>query len=215
MLKLLLFAICVYGVGFVAAIPIGATQLEIARRSINGYLSSALTLVAGSVLSDTMYGIIAFWGIAPFLQEPKVVAIFWIVGMVITLVIGIWIIRQARSQQVLDSSANQSLKKRNVAFMTGFSLAVTNPLMVAWWLMGAQFFKSVGLIGNLTTFETALYLFAGALGIASYLSVLAIGVHKVKHFFSEHVIRRITIGFGVSLLVIAAYFLVRTVIALG
>ncbi len=214
MLKLLLFGTCVYCVGFAAAIPVGATQLEIARRAINGYLSSAFMLIAGSVLSDTFYGVIAFWGIAPFLQEPKVVAIFWIVGAVITFAIGIWIIRQGRSQQVMDNRSHQSLKKLNVAFFTGFSLAITNPLMIAWWLMGAEFFKHLGLIEKLTTSNTVLYLTAGAAGIASYLSVLAIGVSKAKKFFSTHGIRRITVGFGVSLLVIAAYFTLRSITAL-
>jgi LysE type translocator. len=53
--------------GFVAAVPVGATQLEIARRSLNGYFSSALMIMVGSVISDVMYGIIALFGIAPFL----------------------------------------------------------------------------------------------------------------------------------------------------
>ncbi|MFI5202389.1 MAG: hypothetical protein ACHQNE_08375, partial [Candidatus Kapaibacterium sp.] len=54
-----LFLVCVYFLGFLAAIPIGASQLETARRSLNGFLASALIVVAGSVSSDYVYGAIA------------------------------------------------------------------------------------------------------------------------------------------------------------
>ncbi len=83
--------------GFVAAVPVGATQLEIARRSINGYLSSALVVVAGALLSDVMYGTIALFGIASFLQDPKVVAVFEAVSAVVCAALGIWAIRRKQA----------------------------------------------------------------------------------------------------------------------
>jgi len=52
--------------GFLTAIPIGATQIEIAKRSLNNQIPAALMVVLGSVFSDVMYGIIALFGVALF-----------------------------------------------------------------------------------------------------------------------------------------------------
>jgi len=56
MKNLYLFLLAV-GLGFVTAIPVG-----------------------GSVSSDIMYGVIALFGVAPFLESPWVMAVFSAVG---------------------------------------------------------------------------------------------------------------------------------------
>ena len=61
--------IAIYIMGFFTAIPIGATQIEIAKRALAGHVKAALMVVLGSTISDVMYGFIAFFGIAPFLKE--------------------------------------------------------------------------------------------------------------------------------------------------
>jgi putative Mn2+ efflux pump MntP len=157
-LKTFFFMLCVYVMGFFAAIPIGATQLEIARRSLHGYLSSALMIMVGSVLSDILYGVVAFFGIASFLQNPKVVAIFWLGGGGLLVVLGVWVIRDGLRPRVVDMESRKMLQKQDVAFITGFSLAVTNPLMVVWWLLGARLLKDIGIMERYGTSETLLFL---------------------------------------------------------
>ena len=196
--------------GFVVAIPIGATQLEIARRSLNGFLSSALMIVVGSVISDIMYGVIALLGIAPFLQEPTVMAVFWLLNAIILIVLAIWTIRQSKSPIRHHSRSGNRLGKHNVAFLTGFSLAITNPLMVVWWIFGVRLLMDLRLMVKHTTSQTVLFLVVGGLGIGSYLSLLAFIVFKAKRFFSELTIKKITLAFGVVLLGLATYFMVRS-----
>lgn len=206
--------LCVYVMGFLAAMPIGATQLEIARRSINGYLSSALMIMVGSVISDVMYGVIAFFGFSSFLKNPEVVAIFWLVGAGILVALGAWAIRDGLRFRVVDIRSQRVLQKRDVAFVTGFSLALTNPFMILWWLLGARLLKDIGMIERYRTSETLLFLLMGGLGIASYLSLLAFFVYRVKKFFSQRAIQRVTIAFGVVLLGLAIYFIWQSVSAL-
>lgn len=213
-MKEALLVLSVFVMGFFEAVPIGATQLEIARRSLNGYLTSALMIVAGSVLSDAMYGVVAFWGVAPFLHDNTVVAIFWIVGAAASALLGVWAVRDGRSHRATTERSLQLLQKHNLAFFTGFSLAITNPFMIAYWLIGANFLKKIGILQSFQMPETILLLTAGSLGIASYLFVLAMTVYKIKKFFSAHAIRRITMVFGVVLLVLAAIFSLRAVTVL-
>jgi hypothetical protein len=51
----------------------------------------------------------------------------------------------------------------------------------------------------------------GGLGIASYLSLLAFAVYRAKKFVSQRTTQRITIAFGVALLGLAIYFIVRSI----
>ena len=55
-LRIVLAVMAVYAMGFATAIPVGPTQLEIAKRSLNGYLSSALMIIVGQLISDLFYG---------------------------------------------------------------------------------------------------------------------------------------------------------------
>ncbi len=200
--------------GFVAAMPVGPTQLEITRRSLNGYFSSALMIIVGQLISDLIYGIIALFGIAPFLQHPKVVAIFWLLNAVILVVLAIWTIRQNKHPSENRDQVRNRLGKHDVAFFIGFSLAITNPLMIVWWLLGARILIDLGLIVKYTALENVLFLGIGALGIGSYLALLALIVLKAKGYFSERNIHKITLIFSVFLLGLAAYLGVRSAFAL-
>jgi len=201
---------CAFVMGFLAAVPVGATQLEIARRSINGYLSSALLVVAGALASDLMYGTIALFGIAHFLQDPKVVAVFEIVSAVMCTALGIWAIRESRRSAGGDRPARRLLQQHHTALATGFGLAVMNPLMIMWWLFGARVLKDFGVFREYDTPSLVVYLLAGSLGIACYSSLLAVMVYRVKKFCTERTIRRVSSGCGVVLLGLAVYFAVRS-----
>jgi threonine/homoserine/homoserine lactone efflux protein len=201
--------------GFLEAVPVGATQLEIARRSLNGFLSSALMIIAGSVLSDAMYGVVAFWGVAPFLRDKTVIVIFWIFGAIVTAILGIWAIREGQSYRLPSERSINLMRKHDIAFFTGFFLAITNPFMIAYWLIGAHFLVKIGLIQHYGTADTIFFLIVGSLGIGSYLIILATVVYRVKKFLSNQAIHRITFIFGIILLVLASYFVLRAASTLG
>lgn len=206
-LNSILFVLGAFVMGFFAAIPIGASQIEIAKRALNGYIYSALMIAAGTTLSDTMYGIIAFFGIAPFLNEPIVIAVFRLINSIILIILGIWAIHGSQVKEDKKNLSQELLKKKKIAFITGFSLALTNPMIMLWWLIGLHFFISVGIIEQNNIYYTIIFLFSGAVGIASYQILLAISVYKSKKFFSEKGVRRLTAILGCILLGIAVYFI--------
>jgi threonine/homoserine/homoserine lactone efflux protein len=205
------FILISYFMGFIAAIPVGATQLEIARRSLNGFPSSAAMLVAGSVISDAMYGIIALFGIAPFLQSAFVTMVFGFVNAGILMIIGIWALIESKKNINENEKARNILKKKNISFITGFSLAVTNPIMIYWWLLGHRFISDFNPVEWGRNPSIIIFLAAGSLGIGSYLLLLTFGVYRVKKFFAVHTIKKITAYFGISLFLLAAYFIFKAV----
>lgn len=196
--------------GFLTAIPIGATQIEIAKRSLNNQIPAALMVVLGSVFSDVMYGIIALFGVAPFLKTQIVIAIFEMVGAVILWILAFFTFKEVAKPHIVDFTSSV-LKNRRLSFITGFSLAITNPMMMFWWIIGVQVVKDLGLVATFTPAISISFLFFGGLGLASYLTVLAMVVHWVKRFLSIRVMRRIYFALGLALVILSVYFLISSI----
>lgn len=205
-MQLTLFIIAAYFMGCMAAVPAGPVQIEVVRRSVNGHLKPSLAVVLGAFLIDIFYGVIAFFGIAPFLEEKKILAIFWLFGGLLLCILGILAIRH--SSRDVDISRNSThLKKKRWAFLGGLSLSATNPVMILWWLSGARIFKDLGLIKNFTSGTAIAFIAVGSLGLASYLVALSFFIYWAKKFISYKRLRQINLAFGVLLLILAAYFI--------
>ena len=201
-----LFLLFTFFLGFFAAIPIGATQIEIAKRSFNNHLRAAYMVVAGSVSSDLMYGFIALFGIAPFLKSKIVLAVFGIIATLILWFLAYLTFRDAKKPNIFDLS-HPMLKSKRLSFVTGFSLAVTNPMMIFWWLIGVRIIKDFGLVTDFNFDISLLFLFTGAIGLATYLSILTNVLHWAKKFISNDMIRKVYYVLGTVLVLLSLYFL--------
>ncbi len=201
-----LFLIITYVLGFLTAIPIGATQIEIAKRSLNNHLRAAYMVALGSVSSDLMYGFIALFGVAPFLKDKVVVAVFGLVATVILWLLAFFTFRDGRKANMLELT-HSTLKSKRMSFFTGFSLAVTNPMMIMWWLIGVRIIKDLGLVADFDVNVSLLFLATGGIGLASYLFTLANTLHWAKKFISNEMMKKVNYGLGVVLIVLSFYFL--------
>jgi threonine/homoserine/homoserine lactone efflux protein len=195
--------------GFFTAIPVGATQIEIAKRSLNKQLRAAYMVVAGSVCSDILYGAIAFFGLAPFLEDKIIVAVFGLVGTMVLWVLAFFSFKQSTRSGPINVN-HPMLRSKRLSFITGFSLAVTNPIMIFWWLVGAKIVKDLGLVTTFTSADSVGFLIFGGLGLATYLSTLATVLHWAHKFISDHFMRRINFVLAIVLVVLSVYFLVSS-----
>jgi threonine/homoserine/homoserine lactone efflux protein len=209
-MDLFLLVISAFILGFIAAVPVGPVQIEVMRRSLNGHLKSSLVVILGAFLSDFVYGSIAFFGIAPYLEEKMVMAVFWLGGAAILIVLGIMSIRNGLHPRAFNHQS-VLLKKKRWAFLGGLSLAGANPMLILWWLLAARIFRDVGLIHEFTHEVAVSFLIAGCMGLAAYLTTLSLFLYWAKRFISEKRIGHINIWFGVALLLIAGYFLYSSV----
>ena len=201
-----LFLFLTYIMGFLTATPIGATQIEIAKRSLNNKLKPAYMVVAGSVCSDVMYGFIALFGLAPFLKEKNVIAIFELAAAAILWLLAYFTFRSIKKTNMLDLSS-LTLKSKKLSFVTGFSLAVTNPMMILWWLIGVRIMKSLGLVANFDFRTSLIFLLIGGLGLASYLTTLANVLFWAKKFISNEIMKKVNLGMGIVLILLSFYFI--------
>ncbi len=204
-----LFLFTAYAMGFLTAIPIGATQIEIAKRSLNNQLRSAYMVAAGSVCSDVMYGSIAMFGVAPFLESKVVVAYFGLAAAAILWVLAFFTFKDG-GKAVMEGFGSPALKSWKLSLVIGFTLAVTNPMMIVWWLIGEKFIREMGLVRTFTADTILLFLAAGGLGLFSYLFALSNILYWTKRFISPEMMRKINYGLGVVLVLLSFYFLISS-----
>jgi len=110
------------------------------------------------------------------------------------------------------SSVNAALlRSKRLSYVTGFSLAVTNPMMILWWLFGLHFAQELHLVNTLAPTVSVTFLVFGGLGLGSYLTTLMLVLHHTKKLLSDKTQRRIRYWLGVVLLVLAGYFFIRAI----
>jgi threonine/homoserine/homoserine lactone efflux protein len=193
------------GLGFVAAVPVGGSQIEMAKRAITGNLRAAGMVVLGSVSSDVVYGIVALFGIAPVLETPWVLATFNAVGAVLLWALAFITLRESRKPHELHL-ANSALSSGRRAYVTGFSLAFSNPQMMLSWLLGVALAKRLGIASPFPLSGKILFVAGGALGLGGYLGVLGAVMHRIKHFIPVRALGKVYLWLGVTLLVLSFYF---------
>jgi threonine/homoserine/homoserine lactone efflux protein len=203
----ILFVISAFLLGCLAAVPAGPVQIEVVRRSINGHLRPSFMVIFGAFLMDLLYGSIAFFGIAPFLENKKIMAVFWLAGGLILTVLGIMTIRHSSRNEEVSYNPDH-LKRKRWAFLGGLSLSATNPMMILWWLSGVKIFQDTGLIDRFDSDIAIVFLAAGSLGLAFYLTALSLFIFWAKKFISVRTLRRINFSFGTFLIVLAVYFII-------
>ncbi len=206
---LLLFTLA-WGLGFAAAIPVGPSQVEMAKRAIGGRKAAAAMVIVGSVNSDIVYGGVALFGIAPILETPWVLAAFNAAGVVILWILGIVTLRESRRPHDLRGEAG-AFGSLRWAWVTGFTLAASNPPMILSWLLGVAVAKHLGLATPFPFSARALFLAGGALGLGSYLAVLGVVLYRVKHFIPAHALNRVYFWLGVTLFALSVLFAAEAV----
>ncbi len=213
MFRPLLFALLTFSMGFVSAIPIGAVQVEVATRALHGHLKAALMVSLGALAADLLYGTIAIFGLIPVLQNKKVMAIFWLVGGAFIVYLGITVIKQGLQYQQFNK-VSRRVRHKGIAFLIGFSLAITNPMMILWWLLGERIVVELGLVSGFTKKIGIEFLMLGGLGMVSYPCLLATTLYWIKRFISQKIIMKIALYSGLVLILFSIYLVVKSLVIL-
>jgi threonine/homoserine/homoserine lactone efflux protein len=194
-----------YGLGFLAAIPVGGSQIELAKRAISGQLVAATLVAIGSASSDLVYGVVALFGIAPFMERPGVLAAFDVAGAALLWILAAITLRAEHKGDPLAETRKRSGSAS--AYLTGFMLAFSNPPMILTWLLGVALAKRLGLATPFPASAKAIFIAGGVAGLASYLSLLAEVLYRVKHFISGAALGKVYRWLGIGLFVLSFYFI--------
>jgi len=198
-----------FATGFAAAIPIGATHIEIAKRSMALRFKSAFMIILGALISDLIYGFVAMYGIAPFLQDRYVEAFFWFIGAVVLIILGVFTIIYSDK---VNKSRDIHLFKNNLSLIIGFTINTVNPSMIFWWLFCFELFKNMGIVHTATLSVKTAFVVFGIMGMGTYYSLFVIFIKKVG---STGIIKKyeskINKVFGALLISLSIYFIYKAI----
>lgn len=194
--------------GWGAAIPIGAINLEIIRRNLRFSTASGLAFGLGACMADVTYLVLLSIGILQFLNYPLVLKITGIVGSLILAWFGWTALRQKPVTDSDDTTVlmpSYSLLKHA---RESYLLTLINPFNIIFW-------SSVSaLIATKTQTEYAT-LYAGAgvlLGTFSWVCGLNLLLHFTRHRLSVQTIHKMNMAGGILLLGFAFFGLVNSIL---
>ncbi|MCU0845653.1 MAG: LysE family transporter [Spirochaetes bacterium] len=190
--------------GFLSAIPVGAVQVDVAKKAINGHLFPALAVAAGSVTSDFIYGTLTLFGIGHFLVLKQSQIIIYSLGI---LVLSFLLYRSYREyRHVCHPEDSPLVYKKRFSFLTGFSIAITNPGIIIWWVIGFKLFIDLSVFTEITMPIKLIFILGGCTGLGGYLIFIAYVLHRMGKAFPEKYIDRMQVGLMVLLVVLIGYF---------
>lgn len=189
-----------FSIGIAVAIPPGPVIIGGSQRAITGGLRHALSFFAGSMLSDTFYALLVYFGVSALFSESLAFRIgLWILGGAWLLKMG-WDATQTHvDMDALTSRTTTSTHWRN--FRAGLFITLFNPLTILSWIaLAGNFFSlwhtdwppisSVGLLALLV-------MLGGILSWAMFLSLL---LSAIRTRIPPRALKIISIGSGVVLI---------------
>jgi threonine/homoserine/homoserine lactone efflux protein len=205
-LKLLATVLFGTFLGAISMIPVGAVQLQVIKKSLHGHLRAAIMTSLGSVTSDFIFGLLILYGFGKFMMERNFQIVLYSLGIVVLSVI-LWKMYQERHRLVHQDKTPKYHGR--ISFLSGFSMAVTNPGMVIWWIIGYHFFLDLHLFENVTAAIRAVFLVSACLGLGGYLIGISFIVYRLKKSFSENLLYRANMFIIALLLYLILYFVFK------
>jgi threonine/homoserine/homoserine lactone efflux protein len=204
--------VIVFGVflGFFSAIPIGAVQLQVIKKAIRGLRKPAIMIALGSGTSDLVYGILALFGLGSFLMSARFQIVFYILGVGVLLFLLYRSIREYRHHAAAPNNSNDVKKNEHArGFITGFTLAITNPSIVLLWIVGFKVFLDFGIFSEATIILRLVFVIAGVTGLVGYLFILVMIIHRRHHTIPDRVFQRMNLVLIMLFIALIGYFIYK------
>ncbi|MBN2039995.1 MAG: LysE family transporter [Spirochaetes bacterium] len=195
--------------GFLSSMPVGAVQLEVAKKAINGHLMPAIAVAIGSASSDFIYGVLTLFGLGGFLFNRDVKIITYVMGIIVLSFLFYRSFREHKYGVRQDDSP--LVYKKRLSFLTGFTIAITNPGMIIWWIVGFKIFIDFSIFTEITPVIKFIFILSGCCGLVGYLIFIASILNRMQKSVSDRFIHKMNIFLMILLTVIILYFIVKTV----
>lgn len=196
--------------GAMSMIPVGAVQIQVIKKALRGHLKAAITTALGSGTSDLLYGIFALFGFGKFMGQRSWQIGLYAAGVVVLICV---LIKMYRDRNKITTEDNLPTPKYHgrLSYVSGFSIAITNPGMLVFWVFGYHFLYDLHMFDEFSAGIKLIFLISTCVGLTGYLIIVALAVYRLKKSFSEKTIRRINLCIFLVLSALVAYFIFRLV----
>lgn len=195
--------------GFLSSIPVGAVQVEVAKKAINGHLKPAIIIAIGSATSDFIYGFLTLFGLGGFLFHKEFKIGVYILGIIVLSFLFFRSLKEHK--RGIIQYEKRLVYKHRISFFTGFTIAITNPGMIIWWIVGFKLFLDIDLFDEITPLIKFIFILSGCAGLVGYLIFIATMLNRMKTSVSKKFLHRMNKCLMVLLAVLTIYFMVKLV----
>ncbi len=192
--------------GISLAAPIGPVKATLLNLGIKNGFFHAWFFSLGAIATDLTYMFLVYLGIGRFIEYPFIKSILWSFGCFVLLYTGIENLLTMHKVK-LNSNFKRIIRLRH-SFISGFLIALLNPLTILFWL---GIYGSV-LVGgsNLNTFEIGMYsvcILLGILLVDFIMASISSGSRKILSSNLLNVVSAVSsismIGFGIHFGILA------------
>lgn len=196
MAELLIFGLLL---GWGAAIPIGAINLEIIRRNLRFGTRTGVAFGMGACIADITYLVLLSYGVLSLLTSPALLKSIGVVGSIVLAWFGWTALRQ--KSELVESDLLPANLPRTSARNTrdGFLLTLINPYTIVFWSS-----VSMTIAANTKTNHATLYAGLGVLlSVLSWVLTLNVFLHFTRHRISNNAMHKINFIGGLILIGLA------------
>lgn len=206
---MIVFKIIISGLamGFISALPVGPSALEIVRRGVFYGFWAAFLVALGTVSSDIFYSLLAFFGVSRFVIGSNLATeLIGSVAAGIIAIFGAYIIYEAYKNRNLSLAKYE--KKEINPYFAGLGLTIFNPFVLVFWSGVVSLVFGSSLVDG-SKLKAGVFIASAIVGIIiwtlllSYLSSLG----KIKIHSSLR--RKLNIAVGVTLVLASIAILIK------
>ncbi len=188
-------------VGLVVSMPPGPVVISTGQKAIAGGFWHAFTFNVGSLLADSVYALLVYFGLASVLADSPAFRLgLWVIGGGWLIYLGLDAIRSRLALPAAQGRA--ALETGWPNFRSGLLMTLFNPLVVVGWMaIAGNFFSAwntqwpplerVGLLALVV-------MLAGAM---AWVLLVALVFSRARRYISPRLLRLVSVGSGVFLVV--------------
>jgi threonine/homoserine/homoserine lactone efflux protein len=213
MSSIIFFYIASFFISFFLCIPIGPVNIEVLQNAIKRHYPQAISIAVGAALGDGIWAACAFFGISPFLSNRYMEAAFFVFTSIITAVLGILALKDARFIEKTEAHIIEKAKirRKRWAMLKGLTMVMVNPLGIVSWMVSLSFLRKVHIYIPLSLNYEILFFLVVIAGAATYFITLITITTKMKKVFSPERTHKIIRILGYLLILFSLYFLFNAI----
>jgi threonine/homoserine/homoserine lactone efflux protein len=152
------------------------------------------------------------FGLGDFLMSSRFQIFLYIVGVAVLSYLLYHTVREYR-RHIPSNDPSHDLKNNShrIGFLTGFTLAITNPGIVIWWIVGFKIFVDFEVVASVTMPLKLAFVLSGASGLMGYLVLLIMIIHRIHRNISDSVFRKMNLALIVVLVAVVLYFIYKVI----
>ncbi|MFD2658402.1 LysE family transporter [Gracilibacillus thailandensis] len=189
--------------GISLSAPVGPINIAQFNKGIHHGFLNAWLVGIGGMLADVLFMFIIYYGLADYLTTPIPKLLMWTLGCLVLIYLGYESIRDSKKKITLAESNQYEPPIKS--FVTGFLLAVSNPLNIIFWIgiYGSVLTEAVHTIGKQ---QALLYSGAIFIGIMIWDVSMAAIAHFSRKRINNTIIKWISIIAGIVLWIFGLNF---------